>query len=814
MHKKCEVPLEKLTKKANLDKIKFQTTDDIDALNSVIGQERAVSSINFAIEIGDAGYNVFVTGSYGTGRSTIVKDLLLKAAKKRPAPPDLIFVYNFENEDEPAALSLPAGRASKFQQDMQRLINSLKIDLKKTFESKSYLEKKNEIVENVQSQKQDLLDTLEKEASSLKVQIQSSSMGFVTIPVNDKGEAIEKPEFQALPDPKKEQINQNLIYIQKRIQDVLRQIGSIERSLQDEVEGLTSKVAQFVVNNHFTPLLEKYHECAEIIEYLHKAAEDIINNVYNLIDVKSDEESPKNELDKSPSLMNKYKVNVLIDNSKQKGAPVIHETNPTYNNMFGRIEKKSFQGFVYTDFTMIKAGSLLAANGGFYIIDADQLLRQSFAYDALKRALRTRSGRIEDISELYGYLSATTLKPQSFPLEVKVVLIGNVSSYHMLHNYDEEFKKIFKVRADFDTEVNASPSIEKKYVQFISRVVIEENLLPFDREGVAAIIEYGFRSAEHQKKVSLQFGELVKLIREASFWAAKKRHHPVSRRDVEYAISDRRYRHNLVEEKIHESIIENTINVDVSGFKIGQINGLAVYNLGDYSFGRPNRITINTYIGSRGIINIEREAKMSGRIHDKGILVLTGYFSQRFGSTMPLSFSASITFEQSYGMIDGDSASSTELYGLLSSLSEIPVNQGIAVTGSVNQKGEVQAIGGVNEKIEGYFQVCKARGLKGDQGVIIPKSNIKHLLLNQEVVQAVKNKKFTIWAVDNIEDGMRILTGKNCGILHKDGTYTRDSIFAKVQERLREFAQISHKFRKSLGSSSKRDDKSDESSVD
>jgi lon-related putative ATP-dependent protease len=809
MYKKCIVPVNRLTKQVDLKKYNFNTTKDITSLSTVIGQKRAVSSINFALEIDDAsGYNLFVTGSYGTGRTTIVTDLLNKSAQKRKTPSDWIFVYNFQNADEPIALEIPAGKAKIFRQDMQRLINNLTVDLQKVFESKNYLNRKNEIVESVQNKKQNIFSTLEKEALSLNVQIKSSSMGFVTIPLKD-GKSIETEDFQKLPQKEQDIISKNVNHVQKRIQEVVRQINLLDRALQDNIEKLNEDVARYVVDNHFNPFIENYQQYKDIKNYLNEAAGDIVNNVYDFINI-DEGQNKDGAVIELPYKLDKYKINVVIDNSRQTGAPVIYETNPSYNNLFGRIEKKSFQGYIYTDYTMIKAGSLLAANGGYLIIDADQLLKDNSAYEALKRALRSRQLRIEDINAFYGYSTTTSLKPALVPLNVKVVLVGKVSIYRLLHNYDEEFRKIFKVRADFDNEVKETSDSIRKYIQFIARVVNEEKLLHFDSEGAAAVIEYGFRRSDHQKKMSIQFGEIVRIIREASFWAKKGRQKLVSGKDVDKAIEERIYRHNLVEEKVHESILENTINVDVHGFKVGQINGLAVYNLGDYSFGRPSRITVNTYIGNKGIINIEREAKLSGRIHNKGLLVFSGYFSQKFGASMPLSFSASITFEQSYGTIDGDSASSTELYALLSSLSQIPINQSIAVTGSVNQKGEVQAIGGANEKIEGFFQVCKSRGLTGNQGVIIPKANVKNLLLNNEVVEAVKNNKFNVWAVDHIEDGMRILTGMKCGALRKDESFTKNSIFDKVQERLKEFASVSHKFRKNLDNDSKKEDDEDE----
>ena len=807
MDKKCIISVDQMYKQIDLSDIPFKTTDEIAVLNSVIGQERAVSSINFALEIDDSGYNVFVTGSYGTGRTTIVSDLLNRAARNRSVPDDLVFVYNFANPDEPNVLCLPAGWAVRFKKRLNRVVINLTADLQKTFESKTYQDSRNDIIEKFQHVKQNMYEQIEHQAAELNIQIKSTNVGFATLPVVD-GKALKGQEFKELPAEQQKEINHNAGVVQKSLQQMIRKINLIDKELDDKIDQLNEDVATFVVNNHFEDMIEAYKDQVEVKNYLEAAAEEIVNTVEDFIHEEngSDAKGEQNPVQN----VNKFQVNILIDNAHQKGAPVVHEANPTYTNLFGRIEKKSFQGYIYTDYTMIKPGSLVRANGGYLILDAEQLLKHSFAYEALKRSLRSRQLRVEDMNTFYGYSSTVSLRPDPVPLNLKVILVGHTRIFRMLHNYDEEFRKIFKVRADFDTEVKESKKSIRKYVQFIARVVKEENLIPFDRSGVTAVLEHGFRLSESQNKLSIRFGELVKIIRESSFYAKKRHKKIVTRHEVQLGIDEKVYRHNLVEEKVHESILEKTVNIKVRGESVGQINGLAVYSLGDYAFGRPSRITVNTFIGSRGIINIEREAKLSGKIHDKGLLVLNGYFSQKFGQTMPLSFSATITFEQSYGMIDGDSASSTELYGLLSSLSGLPIRQGIAVTGSVNQKGQVQAIGGVNEKIEGFFKVCSARKLTGDQGVIIPKANIKNLLLSGDIIEAVKKNQFHIWAVDNIEDGMHILTGTKCGIKHKDGEFTRDSVFELVRQKLVLFAESAHKFRKSLGVDTKKDEKNDE----
>ena len=789
-----QVPVKYLKKSFNLSKINFKTTKEITPLSTIIGQERAVKAIQFALEMEHNGYNLFVTGSHGSGRTTIVTDLVKEKAKTMNIPPDRVFVYNFLNPDEPVTLQLPSGSAKQFKQNMLRLITSLKAELQKTFETKEYLDKRTEISNAFQDEKQKIYSQLEKEAQAKDIRIKSTNMGFITIPIkNDK--PIDLNKLNDLPEKERINITKNTTEIQNRLQDVLREITLLDRSLHDELESLKEKIATFIIDNHFDHLLKLYKNVPDVISYLNEAAVDIASNVDEFLGISENPDVPD---DNTTKQFDKYRINVLIDNSRQKGAPIIYESNPTYRNLFGYIEKKIYQGFIYSDYTMIKAGALLNANGGYLIIDAQQLLKNPLAYETLKRTLRSQELKIEDINEITGFQPAVSLKPASIPVNLKVVLIGHVSHYRLLYDYDEEFRKIFKVRADFDYEVKENSKSIKQYIQFIARVVNEEGLLHFTKDGVAAIFEYSTRRTENQKKMSIQFGEVVRIIRESSFWAKKKNHKAIDRKDVLEAIKAKTYRHNLVEDKIHESYTENSILIDLHGEKIGQINGLAVYSVGDYSFGRPSRITVNTYIGAKGIVNIEREVKMSGKIHDKGVLVLSGYFSQKFGKIMPLSFSASITFEQNYGTIDGDSASSTELYALLSSLANIPIKQGIAVTGSVNQKGEIQPIGGVNEKIEGFYKVCKSKGLTGRQGVIIPKSNIKNLMLNDEVIEAVKKGVFHIYAVSKIEEGMELLSGRKCGRLHKDGSFTKDSIFGLVQNQLREFSVNTHEYHKGI----------------
>jgi lon-related putative ATP-dependent protease len=802
MPKSLEIPVKSLTKKIDLSPFTFQTTDDLQILDSVIGQDRAVRSINFGLAMSDPSYNIFVTGIRGTGRTTIVNDLLHKAALAREKPNDWFYVYNFDDPDEPRAFSLPSRKAKALLKNFVRVISNLRNALTAAFESEQYLEQKNQLVDISQKKKREIFGKIEGDARKLNIQIKGSAAGFQTIPlVEDK--PMNDTQYQSLSKEEREKLEQKIQNVQKMIQDMVTEATTLDRETEEEVENLNQITAQFIVESQFLDLRREFKEYEDILSYFNNVINDIVQNVYSFLDTKQQDSAPapiaKSPNDSPERKIDKYRINRVVDNSQLKGAPVIYEMNPTYNNLFGRIEKKSFMGYLYTDYTLIKAGSLLKANGGYLILDIEQILRQPFVYEALKRAVRTQSLMIEDINELYGVMTSAGLKPKPIPLNLKVIIIGQQYIYHMLHSYDEEFKKIFKVRADFDYEVKETRSNLSKYIKFIARVVKEEELRPFDRSAVQSVVQHAYRLVDHQKKLSIQFSEIVRLIREASYFACNRNSKFVQITDVQEAIREEKYRSNLSEEKIQDAIQEKMLKFDIDGLAVGQINGLAVYDLGDYSFGKPSRITASTYIGNRGIINIEREAKLSGKIHDKGVLILSGFFASRFGESVPLSFSASITFEQSYGMIDGDSASCAELFALFSSLSGIPIYQGIAVTGSINQKGEVQAIGGVNEKIEGYYQVCKLHRLNGKQGVIIPASNVQNLMLDDEIVAAVENKKFHIWAINKIEEGVPLLTGKDAGKKRRDGSFTPGSVFDGVQKKIIQFDKIAKQFGKKEG---------------
>jgi lon-related putative ATP-dependent protease len=795
-----------IRKEIPLEVLPFESTEEIPLLDTIIGQDRAIHAIEFGLEMESSGYNIYVSGKSGTGRTTIVRDIVQKLAKEKPTPCDWCYVNNFENQDAPKAIGLPTGKGKEFKEDVSRLIQTLREAFKKQFNSKEFEDQRLQLINQVNDLKREIIEKLNQEAAEKGLQVQATPTGFHTLVLKD-GKPMKPEEYDELSDDQKKEVDEKIREIEIKVAETIRQLVKLDNKLRESLENLNKQVATFLVKQHLEALLLKYHEHKAIIQFLNDLQKDVIKNIHSFID--QDEDERKKAVEKE-AFEKRYEINVIVDNSGTEGAPVIYEANPTYNNLFGRIEKKSFMGSYYTDFTMIKPGSLMKANGGYIILDALNVLRNPFVYDALKRALKTRELRLEDMSELYGFIASATIKPEPIPLNVKVILIGSRYIYSLLYNYDEDFTKIFKIRADFDQETNYDDINIFKYAQFVKRVTEEENLLPFHRTGIRELVYYGNRLVDDQEKLSLSFNKIVSVIREASFWARKDRKTLVFDDHVKKAVEEHKYRHNLIEEKIHEYITRDIIKINTSGECIGQINGLAVYHLGDYTFGKPHRITARTYIGSENIVDIERKARLGGKIHEKGVYILSGFFNSKFGEYIPLSFSATITFEQSYGMIDGDSASSAELFTLISSLADMPIKQNFAVTGSVNQMGEIQAIGGVNEKIEGFFHVCKSKGLTGDQGVIIPRSNIKNLVLTEEVLEAVQKGQFHIYAIDTVEDGIELLMGKKPGKRNKNGKFPRGSVYYRIEKKLISFAKRAREFREMINKSAKKEETLDQ----
>jgi lon-related putative ATP-dependent protease len=777
---------------------KFKNTSEIEPLAEVIGQQRAVQAIEFGLSMQSPGYNIFVTGIEGTGKSTIIRDIVTSHAESIPAPAGWCLVNNFKDEYRPQAIAVPTGKATLLSKTMSKLIDYLKFELPEAFEHGSYQERKAEIQKKFTDRQRDYWQKLEKSAAKKQIQINRTKTGYQSVPMI-KGKAISPEEFLMLPQDTQTQIEANISAIQPEIEAAIREVNKIHQTMNSRIEKLMHEVTLFVVKGRIDIIKDEFKGSKDILAYLDEVQADILENVKDFIASPQDK-SPLEGLmipAAKPSFQ-RYEVNVLVEQKALKGAPVIFETNPTYHNVFGLIEKRAHMGTLTTDFTMVQAGSLLRANGGYLIMEIESVLMNPYVWEALKRALQNKLLHIEDIASGLGF-GASSLRPEPLPLDVKVILLGSYHPFRLLQNYDSKFNKIFKVRADFDHEVEKNEDTVQQYAQFIARACKEEELLPLTPKGVAAIVEFGEKYIANQNKLSIRFGPIMGILKEADYWARKKNARRVTDKHVIKAFNDHRFRYNLYEEKIHENYLDDTIMIDVDSDVVGQVNALSVYQLGDISFGRPTRITAETYMGKQGVINIEREAKLSGKTHDKGVLILSGYLGRTFAQNYPLSLSISITFEQSYGGIDGDSASSTELYAIISSLADIPVNQGIAVTGSVNQKGKIQAIGGVNQKIEGFFDVCKSKGLSGKQGVMIPQANIKNLMLKKEVVDAVKKRKFHIYQVSTVEEGVEILTGVKAGIPDAEGNYPANTVFGRVQAKLKNYLQRTFKLKKELG---------------
>jgi lon-related putative ATP-dependent protease len=785
---------DKLYRFCDPDIFTFNTTEDLPDFKETIGQERALHALDFGLSLESTGFNIFILGEHGTGKMTTVRSFLSQKAMNEPVPQDWGYVYNFKDSDVSVAISLDPGSAVIFQKDMEELIKILKAEIPKVFESKEYEKQKNKIIEEPQKQQKDIFSSLEEEAQQKGFSVRKTVSGLIIIPVKKTGEPLTEDEYELLDENTRKKIDEIGKTLQEKLNDVVRIARESEKMVKESIGRLEKEAALSSVGHLIDELKNKYKDHEKITAYLEDVKEDILEH---LDDFKAQEEQapplPFMKLPKTEPIFTRYTVNVLVNNKDCKGAPCIFESNPTYFNLFGRIEHKFQYGIALTDFSMIKAGSLHKANGGYIVINALDLLRNIFAYDSLKRAIRNKEIKIEDVWEQYRLISTTTLKPEAMPLDVKVILVGNPYLYYLLYNLDEEYRELFKVKADFDSRMVRTEGNINKYASFVTTLCREEKLLPFDRAGVAKVVEFGSRLAEHQNKLSSRFSDIADILREASYWASKSNSNIVSDGHVQKAMDERIFRTNRIEEHLREMILEGTIIVDTKGEKVGQINGLAVLDLGDYSFGKPSRITAKTYAGKAGVVNIERETKMSGKIHEKAILIITNYLGSRYAAKKPISLSASITFEQLYDTVEGDSASCAELYALLSSISGVPLKQSIAITGSMDQNGEVQPVGGINEKIEGFFDLCRLTGFNGTQGVIMPTRNIKNLMLKKDVVEAVKEEKFFIYPIQRVDEGIEIITGMQVGELRDDGTYPEGTINYLVVKRLAEISEALEK---------------------
>ncbi|MBM7624870.1 Lon protease family protein [Sporohalobacter salinus] len=787
MKDKRKLTVDQLNCDCKPERFDFETTDELEPItNELIGQDRAVNAMDLGLKVKQEGYNIFISGIPGTGKTTYAKKLVREKSETAEVPDDICYVYNFSNSEKPCALSLPAGQGVNLQKDMNKLIEELKTEIPQVFTGEEYKKEKNQIMNEYRQESNQIMEEFEKDVKEQGFTLQNMGNNLVPVPLNDNGEPIEQNEFQQLDEEKRSNLREKSQQLQDEMEQVMRKINNLKSEAKKELKNKEKKIALSVIQPIIATLKGEYEDYPQVINYLKEVQKDITNNLNQFKNKQKDDTSTAISLtqveEDDESFFTRYKVNLLVDNSDLEGAPVVYESNPTYYNLFGKIEGKSQLGTITTDFTMIKEGAIHEANGGYLIVKAKDVLTNALAWKTMKRILLNQKIVVENIGEQYRSVPITTLKPEAIPVNIKIIMIGNPLIYQLLYNYDEEFKKLFKVKAAFDVKMERNEENIKKFASFISSVSDREDLRHFTAEAVSKIIEYSSRLASDRRKLSTQFNEILELLFEANVWADENNDEYIDSNDIIKAIEEKEYRYNLLEEKIQEMINRGHILVDVKGKEVGQINGLSVYQTGQYSFGRPTRITARTFLGQEGVVNIEREVDMSGKIHNKGVMILSGFLGGKYAQEQPLSLSASLTFEQNYGGIDGDSASCAELIGLLSAISGLPIKQDLAITGSMNQKGIVQPIGGVNEKIEGFYKVCKLKGLTGNQGVVIPKQNEDNLMLKPEIIEAVNNDKFNIYSVKEIDEAIEIMMETEAEEVHEQVKKELKQLADKVTE--------------------------------
>jgi lon-related putative ATP-dependent protease len=772
----------------------FKSTDDLEPIDSLIGQERALGAIRFGSSIDQPGYNLFALGPQGTGRHTAILSYLEGKAADEPAPFDWVYVHNFETAHKPQAMRLPAGIAIRFKDAMKEMVDDLRVAVPALFQSDEYREKRSAIDAEFEDLHDQAFEGLRKKAEAQDVAILRTPMGFGLVPTSD-GQVIKPEVFNALPKEQRAAVEERITDLQDDLQAVLERLPLLQKEHRDRIRHLNGDLAGRVVDASIKAVTAKFDGIAEIQQRLSEVRTDIVERADMFLERPDGENSspfPEAFSSQGPDpRFNRYLINVMVANDSDgdhKGAPLVTEDHPTLANVVGRIEHVSQFGALVTDFTMIRPGALHRANGGYLVLDARKVLSEVFCWEALKRALRSETATIVSAAEQLSLVNTISLEPEPIPLKVKVVLIGERILYYLLNSLDPDFAELFKVQVDFDEELSRSEENTKLYASLIATIAGKHGLRPLNAIAVARVIDEAVRFAGDAERLSLRIGLLADLLREADFWARDGKRKTINIRDVERAISEQINRSDRVRERSHEAITRNTMLIETDGQAVGQINGLSVIGLGNFSFGQPTRITARTRMGSGKLVDIERETKLGGPLHSKGVLILSAFLSANFALEMPMSLWASVVFEQSYGGVEGDSASSAELYTLLSALSETPLRQSLAVTGSVDQYGQVQAIGGVNEKIEGFFDICSARGLTGKQGVLIPASNTKHLMLRRDVVATAKKRKFSIYPVETISQGIEVLTGIAAGERNQSGEFPKGSVYGRAEARLREYA--------------------------
>jgi lon-related putative ATP-dependent protease len=786
-----------LYNQANLNGLDFKTTSDLEELTDLLGQPRAAAALQFGMGMDQKGYNIFALGPTGTGKQQILRDYFETRAAEKPVPDDWCYVNNFVEQHKPKSIRLPAGQGRIFRDDMNNLVESLSTALTAAFESEEYQTRRQAIGEEFQELQSQAFKEIQEMAEEKGIALLRTPSGLVFAPVND-GQVLSPEELQELSVEERKRLEEEIEGLQVELQKSLQQVPAWQRETQEKLRELNREISNFAVGGLIDELRKKYSTYPGIVEHLGAVQSDIVENAHDFIqagDKSNGSDLPAvlkflgQKTEASSVLARRYRVNLLVDNSRLEGAPVVYENNPTYQNLVGRIEHRAQMGALLTDFNLIKSGALHKANGGYLILDAHKLLQQPYAWDALKRALQANEIRIESIGQMLSLVSTISLEPDPIKLDIKIALFGESFLYYMLYQVDPEFGELFKAEVDFSESMDRNDQNQELYARLIATLVREEGLSPFDRAAVERVLEQSARLVGDAEKLSTRTHSIRDLLRESAYWAKESGEDLVKVEHVQQAIDSQIYRADRIRERMQESIERSIVLIDTKGETVGQVNGLSVIMLGNFAFGRPSRITARIRLGKGNVIDIEREVDLGGPLHSKGVLILTGYLGARYADEEPLSLSASLVFEQSYGGVDGDSASSAELYALLSAIAETPIRQSFAVTGSVNQRGVVQAIGGVNEKIEGFFDVCRKQGLTGEQGVLIPRSNVQHLMLRHDIVEAVKDGQFHIYPIENIDQGIEILTGLPAGKENENGDFPVGSLNYRVKKRLADLAE-------------------------